>query len=426
QNQTDKQKITNLAGNIIHYIQLRFSFIFISVMLDVLLYFGEATILWARIAFQVWLISYMSVQYLIHQNYTFERFKHYEWFVFGIFIFDLATLSIGALIYGFTPVIVLGFMIIFLFAGFMFRSERFQQLLFSTLGVYYISFIITYFFKRDFLIIQDSAFFTFFVYLFVVLVYMLGFYITVEYIKGIIQEQQNALIEQNRLKSDFMSTSAHQMRTPIAGAKWILDMAIDGDLGKVSDEQKTYFKKARNKLNRMLELVGDLLKNLEINDSKLEYNFENVEVYSVIQQVSDDLEEQADRKQMDIQLTGEDKQIQADIAVKQMKYVLENLLSNAIKYGYEETDVVIDWYEQDAYLYITVNNQGIGIPDEDQEKVFQRFYRAENASNRETTGTGLGLSISKRIIENHEGEIWFESEEGESTKFFIRIPITQS
>ncbi len=426
QNQSDREKIEDLASNIIHYLKFRFLFIFIALMLDVLLYFTDSTILWARILFQVWVVAYMSIQYLLHQNYTFEVFERYEWFVFALFISDLSTLSIAALIYGFTPVVVLGFMIIFLFAGFMFRSERFRQLLFSTLGVYYTSFVITYFFKRDFLIIQDSAFFTFFVYLFVVLVYLLGFYITVEYIKGIIEDQQQALIEQTQLKSDFMSTSAHQMRTPLSGTKWILDMALSGDIGELTEEQKTYFKKARSKISQMLKLVEDLLRELEINDSTVQRKFEQGNLYTCIQQAQSDVEEQAEKRGVSIRLVGERTEIPIEMDFKQIRYVLDNILSNAIKYAYEDTEVIVDWERQEQNVRFSVTNEGIGIPEEDKDKIFERFYRAQNATNMATTGTGLGLSMAKRVVEkNHGGKIWFESTLKEQTTFYVLLPLIQ-
>ncbi|PSO44024.1 MAG: hypothetical protein BRC23_02220 [Parcubacteria group bacterium SW_4_49_11] len=426
QKQSEREKIAELSRNISHYLQLRFSFIFIAVMLDVLLYFNDQSIVWARVLFQVWLVFYMVVEYFLHQNYTFVDFQRYEWFVFIIFISDLVTLSIVALIYAFTPVIVLGFMIIFLFAGFMFRRRRFRQLLFSTLGVYYISFVITYFFKRDFLIIQDNSFFTFFVYLFVVLIYMLGFYITVEYIKGIIREQQEALIEQNRLKSDFMSTSAHQMRTPLSGTKWILDMALSGDLGELTDQQKKYFARARSKLNTMLGLVSDLLKNLEIQDSHIQYEWETANLHDLIQKTVTELEERAHKRDMKFALNGERDELNVEVDRKQICYVLENLVSNAVKYGYEGSTVTVDWHKNEDRARISITNIGIGIPEDEQDKVFQRFYRAQNATNIATSGTGLGLSISKRIVEGHGGDIWFETEEEEETTFYVSLPLKQT
>jgi len=426
QKQSEREKIAELSRNIGHYLQLRFSFIFIAVMLDVLLYFNDQSIVWARVLFQVWLIFYMVVEYFLHQNYTFDDFQRYEWFVFIIFVSDLVTLSIVALIYAFTPVVVLGFMIIFLFAGFMFRRRRFRQLLFSTLGVYYISFVITYFFKRDFLIIQDNSFFTFFVYLFVVLIYMLGFYITVEYIKGIIREQQEALIEQNRLKSNFMSTSAHQMRTPLSGTKWILDMALSGDLGELTGQQKEYFARARSKLNTMLGLVSDLLKNLEIQDSHIQYEWETANLHDLIQKTVTELEERAQKRDMKFALNGERDELQVEVDRKQICYVLENLVSNAIKYGYEGSTVTVDWHKNEDRARISITNRGIGIPEDEQDKVFQRFYRAQNAANIATSGTGLGLSISRRIVEGHGGDIWFESEQEEETTFYVSLPLRQT
>ena len=176
----------------------------------------------------------------------------------------------------------------------------------------------------------------------------------------------------------------------------------------------------------MLGLVGDLLKNLEIQDSHIRYEWETANLPDLIQKTTSELEERARKRDMTIALKGESDDLKMKVDSKHICYVLENLLSNAIKYGYEGSTVTVDWREIEDRVRILITNKGIGIPEEEQDKVFQRFYRAQNAANVETTGTGLGLSISQRIVEGHGGEIWFETERKEETTFYVSLPIKQT
>jgi len=176
----------------------------------------------------------------------------------------------------------------------------------------------------------------------------------------------------------------------------------------------------------ILKLIGDLLRNLEVRDSDLEYEFERVNICALLEQVCDEMYERAEKREMEIALEGEDKECMVEMDRKQMRYVLENLIGNAIKYGYEDSKVRVDWHTVEDNVKIAVTNKGLGIPEEEQDKVFQRFHRASNVANTETTGSGLGLSISKRIVKGHNGKIWFESEPQKETTFYVSVPKKQS
>ena len=114
--------------------------------------------------------------------------------------------------------------------------------------------------------------------------------------------------------------------------------------------------------------------------------------------------------------------IQADY--EKFRVVVQNLIENAIKYSQKEGRVVINLAKKDNLIEISVRDSGIGISKQEQPNIFGKFFRAENAKKQDSVGSGLGLYTTKRIVETHKGKIWFESEEGSGTTFFLEIPVT--
>ncbi len=230
-------------------------------------------------------------------------------------------------------------------------------------------------------------------------------------------EQLRAL---DSAKSDFISVAAHQLRTPLSAVKWIINMLEKDEF--VSPEERTDFiEKAAVSVDRIIQLVNDLLEVDHIESGKTKFVFTTVDVGSVIQLVVSDLQNQADKRQVRLVtdlLPGT--WVRGD--VEKLHAVFQNLVENAVKYTQENGTVTVTVRRTDGTVEITVMDTGIGIPKNQIPRLFTKFFRAENAMRLDTTGSGLGLFIAKQIVERHGGTIRVASEEGKGTTFTLSFP----
>jgi len=226
-----------------------------------------------------------------------------------------------------------------------------------------------------------------------------------------------------RMKTEFVSIAAHQLRTPLSAIKWSLRMLLDGDEGELTEKQKELMEKTYFSNQRMINLVNDLLNVSRIEEGRFLYELEDVSLKETIRSIIDSVEPAVARKKLEIIFQGEQRtfpNIKADR--EKITLAIQNIIDNAVKYSPEKGRIVISLEEDDGFLLVSIKDSGIGIPRSQQARVFQRFFRAGNAISQETEGTGLGLFISRNIIEAHKGRIWFESQEGKGTTFYFTIP----
>jgi len=229
------------------------------------------------------------------------------------------------------------------------------------------------------------------------------------------------VIEQ--LKSQFVSVAAHQLRTPLSIIKWSLSMMIQGELGSLTAEQKEILEKTNQTNERMIRLINDLLNVARIEEGRFLYKPQAVDFTELLQTVIDPIQSLANEKKIkvEINLTDGSKIVKAD--TEKLALAVKNLIENAIYYTESGGVVKISLKRQGNDLEFFVQDTGIGIPKDQQHRIFGKFFRGDNAVRKETEGTGLGLFIAKNIIEAHKGRIWFESTEGEGTTFFFSLPI---
>ncbi len=233
--------------------------------------------------------------------------------------------------------------------------------------------------------------------------------------------------EIDKAKSEFVSLASHQLRTPLSAINWYTEMLLDGDAGKINDDQVSYLKEIYNASQRMVDLVNSLL-----NVSRLELGTFIIEPKSLsLSEISKDvlkeLSNQIVSKKLDI---SEDYESIPNIMVdpKLTRMIFQNLLSNAVKYTPNNGKIKVTiGYEKEKTtnenVLITIEDTGYGIPSYQQDRVFTKLFRADNVKKMETEGTGLGMYIIKSILENSGGKIWFESEENKGTKFYFTIPL---
>jgi len=228
-----------------------------------------------------------------------------------------------------------------------------------------------------------------------------------------------------RLKTEFVAIAAHQLRTPLSAIKWTLLMFLDGDIGHVSEVQSEFLQKTYDSNERMINLVNDLLNVTRIEEGKFLQKIEKCDVIELLQEVIKSEADAIAKKNLKFSLILPDKNAPS-VNVDKEKIVLaiKNLLENAVNYTKNGEITLSGAYDIDQKRFlIKVQDTGIGIPKEQHERVFSRFFRSSNALKTETEGTGLGLFISKNIIESHGGKIWFESVEGKGTTFYLTLPI---
>ena len=233
-----------------------------------------------------------------------------------------------------------------------------------------------------------------------------------------------------KIKTEFVSLAAHQLRTPLAAIKWSLKMVLDGDLGKITSDQKDVLNKAYQSNERMIRLINDLLNVTRIEEGRYIFRKLPVHLEKIVDSVIEDVKEEIERKKILFSFERPAKPLpKIRIDPEKIRLVIQNLIENAVKYTPEKgkITVVLEMVEfknpPSKEIIFSVKDTGVGIPQQEQDKIFSKFFRGSNVVRMDTEGTGLGLFISKNIIEAHGGKIWFESEEGRGTIFYFTLPI---
>jgi PAS domain S-box-containing protein len=229
-----------------------------------------------------------------------------------------------------------------------------------------------------------------------------------------------------KIKTEFVSLAAHQLRTPLSAIKWTLKMLLDGDLGTISTEQRDFVEKTYQSNERMISLINDLLDITRIEEGRYLYRPALADFEEVVSSTINFCRDLATRKKIEILFKKSTVKLpKISMDVEKVGLVVQNLFENAIKYTpvNGRIESVIKYDQDKREMVFSVKDTGVGIPVDQQDRVFTKFFRAANVLRLDTEGSGLGLFISKNIIEAHNGKIWFESSEGQGTTFFIVLPI---
>jgi len=227
-----------------------------------------------------------------------------------------------------------------------------------------------------------------------------------------------------KMKTEFVALSAHQLRTPLSTIKWILRMLLDEELGKINDQQKEFLNDGYQSNERMISLINDLLNVTRIEEGRYVYNLTPTDIIGTIQSVINSHQEEIKGKKLKVIFNKpKSKTFKVRVDAEKIRMVIDNIIDNAIKYSLLNGEILISLKYYKDKLKFSVKDNGIGIPQFQKERVFTKFFRGINAVKRETDGTGLGLFIAKNIIEAHKGSIWFESEEGKGTTFYFTLPL---
>ncbi|MDO8572094.1 MAG: ATP-binding protein [bacterium] len=240
----------------------------------------------------------------------------------------------------------------------------------------------------------------------------------------------------DKAKTEFVSLASHQLRTPLSTISWYGEVLLSGDMGPLTPKQRKYLEEIYNSNQRMVALVGALLNVARLELGTLIVEPITTNIVGLIKTVLSELRATVIKKQFIVKEIYGKKIPLLSVDPKHMSIIFQNILSNAIKYSPSQGVIEINLdlrkkgslldekkkASQDVLLF-QVTDTGIGIPLAQQERIFKKLFRADNARAHDPDGTGLGLYIVKSIIDLFGGEIWFQSEEGKGTTFYVTIPL---
>ncbi|TSC80329.1 MAG: integral membrane sensor signal transduction histidine kinase [Parcubacteria group bacterium Gr01-1014_29] len=240
------------------------------------------------------------------------------------------------------------------------------------------------------------------------------------------RETQERGLALSQIKSQFVTVAAHQLRTPLSAMKWILRLMLDGDMGELTDKQSEFLQQGYQTNERMIRLVNDFLDISRIEEGRFGFHFKKIRIIDIIQKAIKEWLPQAEL--IGVTLVFEstapaDLELIAD--EDRIYMVMENILDNAIRYNHKDGDVLVSAAITGDVLEVRITDTGIGVPLDEQEKLFSRFYRASNAIRQQTEGSGLGLFITKNIIGRHGGTIRFMTTENKGTTVFFTLPVKE-
>jgi two-component system phosphate regulon sensor histidine kinase PhoR len=224
-----------------------------------------------------------------------------------------------------------------------------------------------------------------------------------------------------KVRTEFLGNVSHELRTPIFSIQGYIETLLNG---AIHDDSVNidFLKKIQKHSDRLNNLLNDLIEISRIESKEIKLSFRFFEIQDFISSIIEEIRPKAEQKKLKFtfqQLDVKSLVVYADR--DRVRQVMINLIDNAIKYNKENGSIEVDLINEKNYVSVAVKDTGIGIPQEDLPRIFERFYRVDKNRSREMGGTGLGLAIAKHIIEAHKGEITVESKLGEGSKFSFKL-----
>ncbi len=224
-----------------------------------------------------------------------------------------------------------------------------------------------------------------------------------------------------QVRRDFVANISHELRTPLTAIKGYIETLLD-DSSLDKDAATQFMRTVLKHSNRMSKLVEDLLNLAKLESTPVEDNLEEIDLRESIRRVADNFSNLQAKLGVKLVLELPDQYAPVKCLVPEVETALENLIDNALKYGADGKFVTVGLVVHANEVEVFVSDHGIGIPVEDQPRIFERFYRVDKARSHALGGTGLGLSIVKHSIQRHNGRVWLESSAGEGATFHFALP----
>ena len=225
-------------------------------------------------------------------------------------------------------------------------------------------------------------------------------------------------VEREQLRREFSANVSHELKTPLTSISGFAEIMQDGF---VKDEDvKVFAGRIYKEAQRLIRLVGDVIRISRLDEGGLPYQWEELDLYSLTHDIFSTLHEAAEKQEVHMYMEGGSTVL--DTVPTIMEEVIYNVCDNAIKYNHHGGEVFVGLKDGADVVRVTVRDTGIGIPKEDQERIFERFYRVDKSHSKEIGGTGLGLSIVKHGVSTLNGRLWLTSEPGQGTEIIMEFP----
>lgn len=228
----------------------------------------------------------------------------------------------------------------------------------------------------------------------------------------------------DRAKSEFVSVASHQLKTPLTAIGWIAERLLANKAGKLAKKPKEYVNDIYQSNKRMIRLVNDLLSVSRLEEGKIKIEPKPLRLEEIITSLVKEQKDFIDKCRCQVVFEKPKEPLPLVVADESLlRQIVHNLLSNAIRYSVPKGKVRVGIKKDGNNFLLIVADNGIGIPKDKQYRVFEKFFRADNAQKKQTDGTGLGLYIIKMIVGTMGGKIWFVSEENKGTTFYVSLPL---
>jgi len=235
------------------------------------------------------------------------------------------------------------------------------------------------------------------------------------------QKEIDELKKLEAFRREFIADVSHELKTPIFAAQGFVHTLLDGAVNDKTVRTK-FLKKAAKSLDGLDMLVQDLLTLSHIETGQIKMHFESIDLYKLTEEVFEQFEEKADKKEMKLTIDGAPHKVWVYADWQRIYQVMTNLISNAIKHSNEGAEVVVSFESSKKNVVTSVRDNGEGIAAEHLPRIFERFYRVDKSRSREKGGTGLGLAIVKHILDGHNSKAEVESLEGKGSVFSFKLP----
>ncbi|MBU6141887.1 PAS domain S-box protein [Patescibacteria group bacterium] len=232
---------------------------------------------------------------------------------------------------------------------------------------------------------------------------------------------ERELEEASRMESEFISIASHQLRTPMTAIKWVIERFTKKE--QMSPKGKEYLNDIHTSVNSLTALVDLLLNVSRIEGGEVSISPQAMDVVGFLRSYFTECAPLCEKKNIKFTFTASDETIQAVTDTTALRNIIQSILSNAIEYTPQDGSITASIKKEKDTFLLTVQDTGIGIPPEEQGGIGQKFSRASNAKLIKADGTGLGVFIAYQAANLLGGRIWFESELGKGTTFFVRLPL---
>lgn len=227
----------------------------------------------------------------------------------------------------------------------------------------------------------------------------------------------------DKLKTEFVSTVSHELRTPLTAITGALGLVLSGALGELSEKARLVLDIAYKNSSRLKLLINDLLDMDKLLAGKLEFNCEPQLLWPLVERSIAENKSYADQFSVTYVVEPIDPSYKINVHDIRFLQVMANLLSNAAKFSPENAKVIVNAVADNGWVRISVCDRGVGLSEEAQSHMFEKFYQADSSDKRSKGGTGLGLAISKEIVERMDGRVGFVSSLGEGSTFYLEFPL---